>query len=138
MSAQAIVTVTAKSWEEDRIVEADPAHAVARAMFTATYTGDIEGESTCDLLISYVAGEASKPETLEGPYVGYEQVSGTLAGRTGTFVLAARGEHTGSVARTELQIVEGSGTGALAGLRGYGSYAADAMTYTLTLDYDLD
>jgi hypothetical protein len=88
-------------------------------------------------LLSYVGGDPDKPETLVGPYVGYEQVSATLAGRSGTFVLEERGEHTGGVARTEVRVVPDSGTGELAGLRGEGSYAADAMEYTLTLDYDL-
>jgi hypothetical protein len=137
MATQAVVTVTGKTWEEDRIASADASHSVAKAVFTTTYAGDIEGESTCGLLISYIDGDPEKPETLVGPYVGYEQVTGTLAGRKGTFVLAARGNHTGGVARTDVEVVEGSGTGELVGLRGKGSYAADAMTYTLTLDYDL-
>jgi hypothetical protein len=133
----ASITVTGKSWDESRIAEVDPAHAIARATFTTTYAGDADGESTCFLLLSYVGGDPDKPETLVGPYVGYEQVSATLAGRSGTFVLEERGEHTGGVARTEVRVVPDSGTGELAGLRGEGSYAADAMEYTLTLDYDL-
>jgi hypothetical protein len=131
------ITVTGKSWDESRVAEVDPAHAVARATFTTSYAGDIEGESTCCLLISYVGGNPDQPETLVGPYVGYEQVTGTLAGRTGSFVLEERGEHSGGVARTEVRVVPDSGTGDLAGLRGEGSYAADAMEYTLTLDYDI-
>jgi hypothetical protein len=133
----ATITVTGKSWDESRVAEVDPAHAVARATFTTSYAGDIEGESTCCLLISYVDGNPDKPETLVGPYVGYEQVTGTLAGRTGSFVLETRGAHSGGVARTEVRVVPDSGTGDLAGLRGEGSYAAGAMEYTLTLDYDI-
>jgi hypothetical protein len=111
-------------------------HAVARASFTTTFAGDIEGESTCCLLLSYVGGEAEKPETMVGPYVGYEQVTGSLDGRMGTFVLEARGAHSGGVATTEVCVVPESGTGDLAGLRGEGSYAAAAMEYTMKLDYD--
>jgi hypothetical protein len=132
----ATVTVTGKSWEESRVAEAEAPHAIARAIFTTTYRGDIEGESTCALLMSYTAGDPEKPQTLEGPYIGYEQITGTLAGRTGTFVLAARGEHTGGVARTDVVVVPGSATGDLVGLVGAGSYAAEAMEYSLTLDYD--
>lgn len=138
MTTTATVSVTAKSWEEDRIVEVDRAHAVARAVFTTSYAGDIEGESTCGLLISYTAGDPDEPTTLAGPYVGYEQVTGTLAGRSGTFVLSVRGVHSSAVARTEVEVVAGSGTGELAGISGSGSYAADAMTYTLELDYDFE
>jgi hypothetical protein len=135
-SKHAAITVTGKSWDESRVAEAGPVHAVARATFTTTYAGDIEGESTCALLLSYVDGEPDKPETMIGPYVGYEQVTATLDGRTGTFVLEARGEHSGGVATTQVSVVPDSGTGELAGLRGEGSYAADAMEYTMMLDYD--
>jgi hypothetical protein len=51
-------------------------------------------------------------------YVAIERVSGTLAGREGTFVL----QHSGIMDRGQKQltvtVVPGSGTGALAGLRG--------------------
>jgi len=133
----ATVTITAKSWDESRVAEVDAQHAIARATFTTSYAGDIEGESTCCLLLSYVDGDPDKPQTMVGPYVGYEQVTGTLAGRTGTFVLEERGEHSGGVATTEVRVVPDSGTGELASLRGEGSYAADAMEYTMTLNYDV-
>jgi len=132
------ITVTAKSWEETRVAEVDAVHAVAQARFTTTWAGDLQGESTCSLLLAYYDGDPERPETLVGPYVGYEQVTGTLAGRTGTFVLEARGEHRDGLARTDVAVVRGSGTGQLSGLRGEGSYAATAMEYTLTLDYDLE
>lgn len=133
----ATITVTAKTWDEARAGEVDPQHAIAQARFTTVWTGAVTGTSTCWLLIAYVAGDADKPETLEGPYVGYEQVDATVEGRRGTFVLAATGEHTGAVARTDVTIVAGSGTGELRGISGSGSYAADAMQYTLSLDYEL-
>lgn len=131
------ITVTGKSWDEARVAEADPVHAVARAVFTTTYAGDLVGESTCALTICYVDGGPADPHSLVGPYTGHEQVSGELAGRTGTFVLAASGDHSGGVARTDVRIVPGSGTGELAGITGHGSYAADAMEYELTLEYSL-
>lgn len=133
----ATVTITAKTWDETRAGEVDPRHAIASATFTTDWAGDITGSSTCRLLICYVDGAPDRPETLVGPYVGYEQVHATIDGRTGTFALAASGEHSDAVARTEVQIVAGSGTGELAGITGSGSYAADAMTYTLELDYEL-
>lgn len=133
----ATITITGKTWDEARDGEVDAQHAIAQAKFTTEWTGDMTGTSTCWLLISYVAGAADKPETLEGPYVGYEQVDATVDGRHGTFVLAASGEHTGAVARTRVTIVAGSGTEELEGITGSGSYAADAMQYTLTLDYEL-
>jgi hypothetical protein len=133
----ATITVTGRSWEENRIAEDDAVHAVAAAQFTTEYAGDLVGTSTCGLLIAYVDGQPDDPHSLVGPYTGFEHVTGTLAGRTGSFVLAVRGDHSGGVAKTEVEVVPGSGTGGLAGISGAGSYAADAMTYTMDLDYDL-
>lgn len=133
----ATITVTAKTWDEARDVEVDERHAIARATFTTEWSGDITGSSTCRLLICYVEGAAERPETLGGPYTGYELVEGKIAGRSGTFVLAATGRHTDGVARTDVEIVAGSGTAELTGITGSGSYVADAMQYTLTLDYEL-
>lgn len=133
----ATVTVTGLTWDEQTVAAADPVHAVAAARFTTRWAGDIAGGSTCALTISYVDGDPADPHSLVGPYCGFEHVTATVDGRTGTFVLAAHGDHRGGVANTAIEVVEGSGTGDLAGLRGRGSYAADAMEYTLTLHYDL-
>lgn len=133
----ATITITAKTWDEERVGEIDPAHAVARAAYTTEWAGDATGTSTCWLLISYVTGEPDKPETLTGPYSGFEQVTATLGGRSGTFVLAVSGAHTGGVARTDVRVVAGSGTGELEGISGSGSYAAAAMEYTMVLEYEL-
>ncbi|WP_375485983.1 DUF3224 domain-containing protein [uncultured Jatrophihabitans sp.] len=135
MNGTATITVSVGSWDEERVVEADDQHAVARATYTTELTGDLQGTSTATLLLSYVRGTADDPHSLEGPYVGYEQLTGTLDGRTGTFVLALRGAHTGGVARTEAEVVADSGTGGLAGISGTGGYAAGGATYTMRLDY---
>ncbi len=132
------ITITATSWDEQRVGEVDDAHAIASVRFTTAWAGEIEGSSTCWLLISYLAGDPADPHSLLGPYRGYEQVTARIGERSGTFVLAASGEHTGALARTEVQIVPGSGTDGLAGISGSGSYAAEAMEYTLELDYGLD
>jgi hypothetical protein len=132
---KATITITGRSWDEERVAAVEGAHAVARAAFTTEWAGDIEGSSTCWLLIAYVDGDLDDPQSLVGPYRGYELVTATIGGRSGTFVLAASGDHRGGVARTEVSIVVGSGTGELAGIIGSGSYAADAMEYRMELDY---
>lgn len=132
------LTITGKTWDEERVGEVEGAHAVARATFTTEWKGEISGTSTCWLLISYVDGDPDKPETLVGPYTGYELVEASIGDRRGTFVLAATGDHRGGVAKTDVVVVAGSGTGELSGIRGSGSYSADAMEYTLELDYEMD
>jgi hypothetical protein len=131
------ITITGKTWDEEHVAKAGGAHAIARASFTTEWAGEIGGTSTCWLLISYVDGDPDDPQSLVGPYSGYELVTATIGERSGTFVLAASGDHRGGVARTDVTIVPGSGTGDLAGISGTGAYAADAMEYHLELDYEL-
>jgi hypothetical protein len=61
---------------------------------------------------------AGTPVKGSAGYVAIERISGTLHGRTGTFVL----QHTGTMTRGALQlsitVVPDSGTGQLAGLAG--------------------
>ena len=51
-------------------------------------------------------------------YVAIEQVSGTLGGRTGTFVLQHSGTMNRGAAELIVSVVPDSGTGELAGLVG--------------------
>ena len=57
-------------------------------------------------------------------FVGLERVSGTVDGKTGTFVLQHKGSFSEGEARSSWTIVPGSGTGGLASLQGKGSYIA--------------
>ena len=132
------ITITGKTWDEERVGEVEGPHAIARATFTTEWAGDIAGTSTCWLLIAYVDGDPDEPETLVGPYAGYELVdrdrSATAAARSCS---AASGDHRGGVARTDVTHRGRIGHRGLAGISGSGSYAADAMEYTLELDYEL-
>lgn len=95
--------------------------ALARATVRKTFSGDLEGESVAELLLTEQVG-----------YLAQEQVTGTLAGRTGTFVV----QHGGLATDEPWQfghVVPGSGTGELAGLTGTATFTHGA----LTLDYDL-
>jgi hypothetical protein len=74
--------------------------------------GDLEATSKGQMLT------AGTPVKGSAGYVAIERISGTLHGRTGTFVL----QHTGTMTRGALQlsitVVPDSGTGQLAGLAG--------------------
>ena len=90
----------------------------ARAVVGKTDAGALAGESLAELLTS---GELA--------YLANERVTGTLDGRSGTFVLphgAWEGGQWGYV-------VPGSGTGELAGLRG----TAVMEHGRIALDYEL-
>jgi hypothetical protein len=85
---------------------------VGRMLLDKQFHGDLEATSQGQMLAfsSAVKGSAG--------YVAIEQVSGTLQGRKGTFVL----QHSGTMTRGEPQlaisVVPDSGTDELAGLAG--------------------
>jgi hypothetical protein len=91
----------------------DPANAVpARMSLDKQFRGDLEGESKGQMLAVQTGVKGS------AGYVAMELVTGTLAGRSGTFVL----QHTGTMNRGEprlsVTVVPDSGTGQLTGLSG--------------------
>lgn len=66
-----------------------------------------------------------------------ERVTGTLEGRTDTFVIQHGGVGEGSEQRAFGHVVPGSGTGALRALRGEVSYAHDETGARLRLSFSL-
>lgn len=93
--------------------------------------GELEATGPCRFLMQYPT-----PETCH--YAGYLVLTGTLAGRTGTFIVYETGTWKDGVASSSWQVVEGSGTGDLKGLTGAGSYAAEHdKTVHYRLEYEL-
>jgi len=85
---------------------------LGRMSLDKQYHGDLEGTGKGQML---TAGTAIKGS---GAYVAIEKVSGSLKGRSGTFVL----QHTGSMAggnfHLDVTVVPDSGTGQLQGISG--------------------
>ena len=98
-----------------------------------TFTGDLAGSSRGRML---ACGRGDTPMNGAG-YVVSERVTGTLAGRVGTFVLQHGGIAGAGVDPVSFgNVVPGSGTGDLAGLTGSCQFAHDERGARLTLTYD--
>jgi Protein of unknown function (DUF3224) len=69
-------------------------------------------------------------------YVASEVVAGTLAGKTGSFVIQHGGTIDGTTTTPFGYIVPGSGTGELVGLRGSAEFRHHGNDAVLTLDYE--
>jgi len=109
---------------------ADGRLKLTRASVSFAYAGALEGTSAMEYLMLY--GDAGSAKVL-----GLERISGKLGGNEGTFVLEHRGGYADGTASGQVSVVEDSGTGALAGLRGRGTAVAkqDGST-SFDLDYD--
>ena len=85
---------------------------LGRMMLDKQYHGDLEATGKGQML---TAGSAVKGS---GAYVAIEKVSGTLQGRTGSFVLQHSGIMTQGAPQLTITVVPDSGTGGLAGITG--------------------
>jgi hypothetical protein len=104
-------------WEESSYSEPDGGLKLTEARVSNDFQGDIVGSSDLVYVMSYLTQET-------GTFIGYEQVTGRLSDRDGTFVLRHDGTFADGSVRAALNVVTGSGTGALAGLAGEGEYVA--------------
>ncbi len=121
-----------KSWDEQQFTEAD-GRKLTRSAIEYSYTGSIEGEGVQEYVMFYRSDESTT-------FVGLEQITGLLDGRSGSFVLQHTGELTGTGAVVTWTVVPGSGTGELSGLTGSGGFTAtheEAGNAEYTLDYDV-
>ena len=117
MTIEANCTFQITGWEEKTYQEIEGSAKLSNAKVTQSYSGAVEGSSSIEYLMCYsIHGTAT--------FVGLERVSGTVDGKTGTFVLQHNGTFSDGKARSSWSIVPGSGTGDLASLRGNGSYVA--------------
>jgi hypothetical protein len=103
---------------------------LSRVHISRTFTGELEGESTAELMIA--KAEAG------GGYVGHDRITGSLGGKSGSFVF----QHTGIMSPDGVTntgtIVPGTGSGELEGITGDGTMLADDEgNHTLTLSYEL-
>jgi hypothetical protein len=84
----------------------------ARMTIDKQFHGDLEGASKGEMLATSPDAKGS------GVYVALERVTGSLKGRTGSFVLHHTGIMTRGIPQLTVDVVPDSGTGQLAGLTG--------------------
>jgi hypothetical protein len=96
------------------------------------FHGDLEGTGKGQML---AFGTGAKGST--GAYVALEKVSGTLRGRTGTFVLQHSGTMTRGAMQFTITVVPDSATGQLTGLAGKMNIIITDGKHSYTFDYNL-
>src|SRR5206468_1697391 len=94
--------------------------AFARFSLEKQYHGGLDGVSRGEMLS---AGTAVKNSA---GYVAFEQFTGTLDGRAGSFILQHSATMTRGDGNLSITVVPDSGTGALTGLSGSMSIRIDA------------
>jgi len=129
MNRSAKGTFEIAGWDEKTITELGPGAKLTEARVTQKFSGDVGGEGNVTWLMCYASKNSAR-------FVGMQQVVGTLGDRTGGFVMETAGDFDGTVAKAHWSIVPGSGSGALSGIAGEGSFEAPhGPKATYTLDY---
>lgn len=119
------------NWDEQTFQELEGDGKLTRATANFSYSGDIEGECITNYLMVYPSGGVVH-------FVGLDWITGTIGGRSGSFVLQESGTYAPEQLTATWFVVPGSGTGALTGLNGTGSYThqqSDGDDVSYTLDY---
>ena len=131
MNTRATAEFAITGWDETPYDEPAEGPKLTRATVRKTFRGEVEGESTAELL-------ACQADDGSAGYVASERVVGRVGDRSGSFVLQHGGIRGGEAPRALGHVVPGSGTGELRGLRGEASFRHDERGATFTLDYDVD
>lgn len=123
------VTFEILAWDETFAGEPAEGWKVTRATVRKRFSGALEATSVAEVTTT---GQGTGMA-----YSALERVDGTLAGRTGSFLLqhGGAGDETGQEAFGH--VVPGTGTDGLAGLRGTATFAHDDDGARVTLDYAL-
>jgi Protein of unknown function (DUF3224) len=131
MSKHADGTFKVEDWQEEEYGSLGDGRRLSRASVRQAISGDIEGQGSVEWLMCY------RPDKT-ADFVGLQQVDGRLGDRSGSFVLRTSGVFDGEVAKGELTVVPGSGTGELDGIAGRGEFKAPLGSEAyVSLDYDL-
>ena len=105
---------------------------LARMTIDKQFHGDLEATSAGEML------SAGTPAKGSAGYVAIERVSGTLAGRRGTFILQHSATMNRGVPSLSISVVPDSGTGELAGLSGTMNIViAEGGKHSYDFDYEL-
>ena len=100
-----------------------------RMSLQKTFSGDLTGTSRGQMVAAGTAVEGS------GAYVALERITGTLHGRTGSFMLQHNGTMQGGAYEMRITVVPDSGTGELTGLAGTFLIIFEGKDHLYQFDY---
>lgn len=104
---------------------------LGRMSIDKTFAGDLQAQSQGEMLTALTPTEGS------AGYVAIEQVSGSLHGKKGSFVLQHFGISDGEAQRLILEVVPNSGTGKLARLSGKMAISIEDGQHLYEFEYSL-
>jgi hypothetical protein len=129
MSTRIVSAFEVTSWEQAPYDEPEGGPSLLRATVNKVFAGEVEGISTAELLMC-------RPTANEAGYVGSERFIGRIGEKSGSFVIQHGATQDGEAFNLFGNIVPGSGTDELSGIRGSATFRHDAGGAIFTLEYD--
>jgi hypothetical protein len=111
--------------------ESAPDAPVARKLLYKEFHGDLEAVAHGEMLAAF------EPLTGAGVYVAIDRVTGTLHGKSGSFLIAHRGIANADGQTLDIVIVPGSGTGQLEGITGTVGIEIKGKEHFYSVQYEL-
>ena len=132
MTMHATATFKVDAWDEQPWETRDGEPKMTRAEVRKTFTGDLDGTSQLQYLMTY-------REDGTADFVAMERIRGTLGGKRGTFVLSHVGAFVDGAASGRWTVVDGSGTDDLEGLTGSSAFSIPKgeEAFPFALDYEI-
>jgi hypothetical protein len=113
------------------VVDSMDTGGFGRLALAKTFQGDLIGTSVGQMIAS------SDGRSGSGGYVALEKVTGSLQGRSGTFILMHNGTMTSKSMEMRIMVVPESGTDQLAGLEGTLRIIIEGKQHRWEFDYTL-
>jgi len=104
---------------------------MGRLSINKTFRGDLQATSVGEMLSAQTEVKGS------AGYVAMERVTGTLQGRSGSFVLQHSGTMNRGAPQLTVSVVPDSGTGELVGIRGTLSIQIADGKHSYSMDYEI-
>jgi len=104
---------------------------VARMLLYKEFHGALEAIAHGEMMAAH------EPLTGAGVYVAIDRVTGTLDGRSGSFLMAHRGIRNADGQSLDIVIVPGSGTGQLTGITGTLGIEIVGKEHFYSVEYEL-
>lgn len=123
-------TFKTMSWDEKEYDKAAGQPKFTHARITHELSGGVEGEASICYLMVYRPDESAN-------FVGLVTITGTIDGRTGSFVMQDVGTFENGVAKGRWTILPGLARGGLRNIRGDGHFAAHGKNASYFLDITL-
>lgn len=134
---KATATFSPISWNEKPYGDLPKPARMTKASVEFTFKGELEGRGETEFVMFYKEYDDKNPHGSSAVYVGLTRFTGTIAGKSGSFVMEERGTFEGGAAKSMSTIVSGSGTGDFKEIAGSGYGISTQKTSELTLEFAL-